>query len=892
MDSIIWQVDEEKPPGTFVGDITRYLPHSRKFNQVFEMLQGKNINLFNVTKEGKVYTLQKLDAEELCSFNTECYRTLDVSVKTGGIVNDIKEIKIVINDIDDHEPIFPVTQVELHFSEADGKGMKKPIRNAIDKDISVENSEIKYEINKGDDAPFSLDISKKVDGTSQLKIVLDERLDREVKNIHKIQVIARGSKSLEDKSILNIVIDVLDFNDSPPIFTETSYNFSVGNTAQNNMPIASVSATDADSGINGKILYHFSSKTSDIAASSFKLNEDTGEIFLNKRITGMKQRNYQLYIEAIDGGNPPLSSVVLVWVFVTNQENSPPHIEVTFTSKSTNTITIPENQSVDSFLAYVKITDNDKGKNGDVECDIKHDYFYLKNTSKNRYKLALKKKVDRETITHMEFKIICQDKGSPPMISDKGFSVNVTDINDVPPQFIKNSFTFITYENEEPSFQIGFVNVSDPDLGPGGEVSYSLVSGSNRKLPFQISQNGFISTTLSLDREQSSSYHFKVLAIDNGTPSLTSTANVTVEIVDANDNAPYFTFPSGNKFNLEYIYYPGSNNDITVLRASDRDSPVNSFLRYNILRGNEKGLFQLSKYTGVMSFARQVYSTDAGSYILELAVKDSGKPVLSATTTLSLSLTISNKTSTKLTAASSSQEHSINIHLFIIIVVAAVIVSLVLVVAITLCIVKRNDQRNIHYSTVVNSPRKYPHTNKHIEYFHKQLPPTDSPITMPLMCRRQSLPGFQSDHNWSDPGIHYHTLKEGRPKINIQRTVTSPDTAGDRETKFTSPYCYSDLSTISYADSGRGYSEGYTTHYEELPDPYHRRQESRPEEETARPDCSPTEDNSNMATMPRSTIAATNADSSNIDSSTFQQLPMKNSFSSTNKPLPAIPNVP
>ncbi|XP_014789593.1 protocadherin beta-13 [Octopus bimaculoides] len=895
-----YYVNEEEPPGTFVGDIADSLPQQDKSNIVFEMLQGKSKNLFRVTKSGKVYTLQKLDAEALCSYNAECYRTLDVTIKSDGTVKYVREIKIIINDIDDNKPIFPKSEVNLHFSEADGKGMKKPIINAMDKDISIQNSEIKYEINKGDDAPFSLDISKKVDGTSQLKIVLDEQLDRETKNTHMIQVIAKGSRSSEEESILKIKIDVLDFNDNPPVFMQKKYNFSIGNTVRSNMPIAAVSATDADSGMNSKISYRFSSKTLKAAVSHFKLNEESGEIFLNTQISKMKQKSYQLYIEATDGGSPALSSDAIVWVFVTNQENNAPHIEVNFITQSNNTLTISENIPVDSFLAYVKISDNDKGKNGDVHCGVKHDYFYLKDVDENRYTLKLKKEVDRESTTSMSFKITCQDKGSPPLSAEKKFSVHIVDVNDVPPQFTKSSFTFITYENGEKGFPIGFVNVSDPDSGPGGEVSYSLKSETNRNFPFHISNFGFISTTQSLDREQCDIYRFKVLAKDNGTPSLTSTANITVEIVDVNDNAPYFTFPSRNLFNVEFNYYPGSSKEITTLRASDRDSHVNAFLKYEILGGNAKKLFKVNPYTGVLSFAHTVNQNDAGSYDLKLAVKDKGKPVLSATTTLKLKLTVSNKTLTTFTAASKIPDNSININLFIIIIVAAVIVSLVLVISITLCIVKRNDQRNIHYSTVMSSPRKYPHTNKHIEYFHKQLPHSDTPVTMPVMCRRQSLPGFQSDHNWSDPGIHYHTLKEGRPKINIQRTTTSPDTAGDKETKFTSPYCYSDLSTISYADSGRGYSEGYTTHYEELPDPYLRRQETHPEEETPKAD-STLPRNNNTGTMPCPKLPDNNVDTNTDENtklksfspdSTFQQLPLKNSFSSTNKPLPAIPNVP
>ncbi|CAI9733518.1 protocadherin beta-2-like isoform X1 [Octopus vulgaris] len=45
----------------------------------------------------------------------------------------------------------------------------------------------------------------------------------------------------------------------------------------------------------------------------------------------------------------------------------------------------------------------------------------------------------------------------------KSLSIQVTDINDVQPQFTKDTFQFLTYENKDKDFPIGFVNATDPD---------------------------------------------------------------------------------------------------------------------------------------------------------------------------------------------------------------------------------------------------------------------------------------------------------------------------------------------------------------------------------------------------------------------------------------------
>ncbi|XP_029644839.2 protocadherin beta-15 [Octopus sinensis] len=322
------------------------------------------------------------------------------------------------------------------------------------------------------------------------------------------------------------------------------------------------------------------------------------------------------------------------------------------------------------------VTDNDIGHNGQVNCHIKDDTFKLQSMGSKEYKIVLKKAVDRETQEHYHFTVSCEDKGLPALKTDKDLSIQVLDVNDVEPHFTKDTFKFLTYENDKANFPIGFINATDPDIGKGGELSYSLRNKQQYRLPFQIINSGFISTNQSLDREHRDFYEFEVFVKDNGSPSLNNTVNVEVEVLDRNDNAPYFTFPSVDPFTLNVHYHPQSKNDITVLRASDRDNGNNAFLKYEIVSGNERQLFKLDLFTGVLSYSRTVYQNDVGSYVLEFVVKDSGTPVLSATTSLLLKLTIDKKI------------YPMSLTLIIIIAVACVVVSLVVIVSLTICIFK------------------------------------------------------------------------------------------------------------------------------------------------------------------------------------------------------------
>ncbi|GAB1604378.1 protocadherin gamma-B4-like isoform X4 [Argonauta hians] len=769
---ISYDVEEAARKGTFIGDVaadTQLLnsfPLREHRLVTFNQLQPKTFTtatrLFNVSKNGKLYTAEVLDAESLCKYNTECFKIVEVAVQHEQSFVKILEIRLIIKDINDNRPEFPVKRIDISFSEDDSKGLKRSIPNAIDKDVSVTNSKITYRLNKEFDDPFSLSVSKRVDGKAKLDIKLERKLDREQKDSYKLQVIAKDGGFPVRQSVLDVFISVTDENDNIPKFSLNVYNVTVKKTYRRDNPIITLTATDLDSGKNGEITYHFSSETPRAMRSIFELDEKTGGVFLTRNFSFKERKTYKLYIEAKDQGKPPMSSDALLLVNIVNQQNNAPSLDVKFvTASKENTAAISEGVKVGSFIAYVKVVDNDVGMNSEVSCELHHDKLQLLSLGRKKYKVIVKNRIDRETESSIDFTILCKDEGSPPQRTEGKFSVQVLDVNDVQPQFTKDTYKFLTYENEDPNFPIGFINATDQDLGEGGQLIYSLITDDYSFLPFEISNFGFISTTKPLDFEQQDVYKFKVFVRDNGTPSLNNTAYVVVEVMDENDNAPYFTFPSVNPFSLDVYYNPQSESDITVLRSSDRDSHVNAFLRYEILNDNHKHLFTINPYTGVLSFSRTVYQNDAGSYELKFIVKDSGSPILSATTTLSLTLTVSNTTSKMYLAEETESDNRIHINLMIIIVMSTVIVAVAVVVSITVCIVRRNNQRNEQYADGIDSSNRFLGDNKQGDFICEQMSlQYEASVTMAsvddnkslqaTLPRLESHSGYKTRQNWRD----------------------------------------------------------------------------------------------------------------------------------------------
>ncbi|GAB1610342.1 protocadherin gamma-C4-like [Argonauta hians] len=732
-----YHVEEENSPFTFVGDIAAdtqmgetgsLLENSFITYNQMQQQWTENSNLFNVTKDGKLYTAQTLDAEELCTYEMECVKYIKVAVHKRKTFLKIIKIKIVIEDINDHSPEFPIKNLNLTFDEDDGEGAERLIQEAFDEDVGMENSEITYRLKKKFNDPFILSVRKTITGGSNIGIILGDKLDRELKDSYHLEVIAKDGGQPSKEGILHVYITILDVNDNSPVFSQHIYNISIKNTQPNDIPIVTLSAKDPDAGKNGQVSYFVSSKTPGRTRHYFKIDHQSGELFIEKKFKSLTKKVLKIYVEAKDGGNPPLKSFAIVRVNILNEKNHAPKIGVNFVSElKKDTAAIYEGTKVGSFIAYVNVVDNDLAENGQVTCQLQHDKFVLIQLESKEYKIILNKSLDREILDHFKMKIVCEDNGSPPLNTERIISIQVMDVNDVKPQFTKHTFHFLTYENGKANFPIGFVNATDPDLGEAGQLTFSLLSKhTNNNIPFQVSDYGFITCNIPLDREEEDVYKFEVFVKDNGKPSLNNTANVVIEVLDRNDNDPYFIYPTSDPFNINVHYHPQSTNAITVIRASDRDSHSNAFLKYGILDGNNENLFTLNSFTGQMSFSRPPHLNEAGSYQLVLVVKDSGSPVLSATTTITLSLKVTNRTLPQMTTVQLNNNTILDVPILIIIIVAAVIVCVVIVVSITLCIMKCSSGQSRSNKATRKGVNRSAICNR---------------IDQPLPCQSSSIPG-------------------------------------------------------------------------------------------------------------------------------------------------------
>lgn len=111
-----------------------------------------------------------------------------------------------------------------------------------------------------------------------------------------------------------------------------------------------------------------------------------------------------------------------------------------------------------------------------------------------------------------------------------------------------------------------------------------------------------------LDAETQNEYHIDVIAQDNGSPSLSTTCQIVVQVLDINDNAPYFILPHQNKVSIREEQPVGT--EVVQVRASDPDQGANGTITYS-LAGNSREIFCcpcIKNYTCLLQTLARVFS--------------------------------------------------------------------------------------------------------------------------------------------------------------------------------------------------------------------------------------------------------------------------------------------
>ena len=170
---------------------------------------------------------------------------------------------------------------------------------------------------------------------------------------------------------------------------------------------------------------------------------------------------------------------------------------------------------------------------------LQDETFGLQRLKESEFKVTIFDQLDRETTPSYDVTITCEDSGSPAMESHVVFSVFVEDANDNPPQFLQSSYKFNIKENSANPFLLR-VEADDRDIGKNSKVTYFLGNTTSLVTSYiQVDRfTGDVMAKKAFDRELFETLNFMVVAVDGGSPRLSSQVPVVITIEDENDNMP------------------------------------------------------------------------------------------------------------------------------------------------------------------------------------------------------------------------------------------------------------------------------------------------------------------------------------------------------------------
>lgn len=438
---------------------------------------------------------------------------------------------------------------------------------------------------------------------------------------------------------------------------------------------------------------------------NFDLDESTGVIRLKSLLDYENEKHFVFTVEARDGGVGSLPSYATVEINVIDVNDNAPEISVSFLNtlaKNRSLISgykydvyLPENTKSNKFLAHVNINDKDSNENGRFDWLVLVNNQQLANSSSvllsssavaetysnsivkiirlnnNSFTLNVASSsspllLDRELCDRHNVSLIAWDYGSQNHQFNKtyfNFSIVLLDVNDNAPRFEQATYELSIYENNEPHQAIFTVRATDADSpGVNSNVSYTFKENDMINEYLSIDSHGVITSRVGFDREKCEKFLFHVVAFDEGEPSMSSTAQLILNILDVNDNKPAISFNTSfyhrfqkleNTTTTDYILYIKVGENLSTstrlidFRAVDKDINENAKVEFyfdskiNDTSTSTAGLsaFKLDR-DGLFTLTKRLERSKQTFYYLTIVCRDFGREPTRLSSSLQLTVEV------------------------------------------------------------------------------------------------------------------------------------------------------------------------------------------------------------------------------------------------------------
>ncbi|XP_016892606.1 cadherin-related family member 1a isoform X2 [Cynoglossus semilaevis] len=639
----LFSLSEDTPVGTQIYCLNGTDPEGQEVRYGLSFDPGSREYFRVDPKSGNITLVEKLDRENQDS--------IDVLVSiTDGQSKVVERVTIFVMDANDEKPEFQNVPAFIDASETTESGSSIYKVEAVDRDTGSGGS-VTFYLQNPQTSMFAVDRHSGV-----VRIKSGEQLDYEKTKTHFVTVIAKdGGGNFNGKeqflsSSATLTINVMDAQDTPPVFSGTPYFGYIYEISLPGSEIFTVVAKDGDVGNPNQIEYSFD----DVDEGVFSINKTTGSIYLLTSPSNLRRENYDMKVRATEvdpEGRPMDHSVTPVVIRVVDLNNNPPTFYGEKGPQNMFELTMYEHPPEGEMLRGLKITVNDSDRGANAKFNLRligpgRMLRVVPQTVLNEAQVTIlvedSAAMDYEKYHFLTYKLLAIEIDTPERFSATAdIVVHLLDTNDNPPKFSSDYYIARIPENSPGGSNVVSVTAVDPDSGQWGEVKYSIY-GSGAELFLIQPTSGIIYTQpwARLDAEVRSKYNFYVKAEDvDGKYSL---AEVFVTVLDLNDHPPAFN----NNF-LEKTMVIGAP---VKIEAVDDDAEVpNNVIEYAIMKAEpDSNIFDINPDTGEimlksfiksMAVIQNITKQKDFTWSLVVQARDRGQPSFSTTAVVKIDIT-------------------------------------------------------------------------------------------------------------------------------------------------------------------------------------------------------------------------------------------------------------
>jgi len=449
-----------------------------------------------------------------------------------------------------------------------------------------------------------------------------------------VEVEDTGTPTLTTTGTIQVIF--YNINDNIPIFVnvqnptleQSLYFGDIQENSGNGTYVTTVKALDADRPGNGFDVIRYSMND-----TRFMVDPINGTVWV--RLLGDqvldREVNSQIQVLVYANDNPgdPTNQnrqVAMINIQLIDENDNPPIF-----SDTEYEVTIYETIRTDTTILQVFTTDLDIGNfaeavytklmktdlNGDVQ-----DFFGVRRESGQIY---VKKSLLRQARTEpYVFWVEAEDNLGNGLKSEVKVSVYVKMAVNVPPRWIFPPIANMTIKVLESQYRGMLVydaKAEDDDTGQNGKIDYFFIyegQTTDRTPEFRINRvTGMIRAQVIFDRERVPRYVLLLKAVDNGTTPLEATRFLTIQIIDVNDNLPVFPVDE-----VEFRVQENEAIDYQIGSILATDDDLEPKIYYEIISGNELGVFKLGRESGILSLAKKLDSESQSVYYLDVRARN------------------------------------------------------------------------------------------------------------------------------------------------------------------------------------------------------------------------------------------------------------------------------